>query len=225
MTTARSAGRSLQPPSPRGVSGNDDAFTASASTEDGRAARSRRTRRAILDALRSLHVEGDLAPTVAQVAERAGIARRTVWQHFADLESLYVEAGQLDAELVAALTERIDVDQPLEVRIALFTTQRARLFEEMAPSWRAGRLQEPFSEQIRRNRKALVEVAGREVAHLFAPELRAAPARQRAALSAAVQVSSLWAAWESMRTELNLSPAEARQVVARTLTALLVPRP
>src|SRR5882724_5758839 len=39
---------------------------------DGRAARSHRSRRAIVNALRELHAEGDLRPTAPRVAERAG---------------------------------------------------------------------------------------------------------------------------------------------------------
>ncbi|HEY0938137.1 MAG TPA: hypothetical protein VGD91_30885, partial [Trebonia sp.] len=51
---------------------------------DGRAARSHRSRRAIVEALRALHAEGDLRPTAPRVAERAGVSVRTVWQQFAD---------------------------------------------------------------------------------------------------------------------------------------------
>ena len=51
---------------------------------DGRLARSQRTRAAVIDALVALCVEGDPSPTALRVAERAGVALRTVYGHFAD---------------------------------------------------------------------------------------------------------------------------------------------
>src|SRR4051794_41945585 len=67
--------------------------------QDGRVARSARTKLAIVDALRSLHHDGDLRPTATRVADRAGVSLRTVWQHFDDLEALLVEAGRRDFEI------------------------------------------------------------------------------------------------------------------------------
>ena len=115
---------------------------------DGRAARSHRSRRAIVDAMRALHAEGDLRPTAPRVAERAGVSLRTVWQQFADMETLLVEANRRDNEILRSLMQRIDPDQPLAARVALFTGQRARILEQMTPSWRAARLYEPFSAEL-----------------------------------------------------------------------------
>src|ERR1700728_1687935 len=86
---------------------------------DGRAARSRRPRRAIVDAMRSLHAEGDLRPTAPRVAERAGVSVRTVWQQFADMETLLVEADRRDNEILRSLAARIDPDLPLTGRVAM----------------------------------------------------------------------------------------------------------
>src|SRR5450432_1605085 len=101
---------------------------------DGRAARSHRSRRAIVDAMRALHAEGDLRPTAPRVAERAGVSVRTVWQQFADMETLLVEANRRDFEILKSLTERIDPGLPLPARVAVFTSQRARILEQMTPT-------------------------------------------------------------------------------------------
>src|SRR5580704_7158993 len=98
---------------------------------DGRAARSLRSRRAIVDAMRALHAEGDLRPTAPRVAERAGVSVRTVWQQFADMETLLVEADRRDNEILRSLADRIDPDLPLTGRVAMFTRQRARILEQM----------------------------------------------------------------------------------------------
>src|SRR3954467_3230012 len=86
-------------------------------TGDGRAARSVRTRRAIVDAMRALHHEGDLRPTAPPVADRAGVSVRTVWQHFDDLEALLVEAGLRDLEIARSFVTPIDSALSAEQRV------------------------------------------------------------------------------------------------------------
>ena len=103
-----------------------------------------------VDAMRALHAEGDLRPTAPRVAERAGVSLRTVWQQFADMETLLVEANRRDDEILRSLMEHIDPDQPLAARVVLFTGQRARILEQMTPSWRAARVYGPFSEELTR---------------------------------------------------------------------------
>src|SRR3954453_17995675 len=169
--------------------------------QDGRLARSARTRRAIVDALRTLHHEGDLRPTANRVAERAGASLRTVWQHFEDLEPLLVEAGRRDFEIAMEFVVPIDADGPLAVRLARLVKQRGRMYEALAPVWRAARLQEPFSPQIRRNRDQLLALGREQIERVLGPELDAAPPGRRHTLLSALQVTTNWATWESLRTE------------------------
>ncbi|NCV76101.1 TetR family transcriptional regulator, partial [bacterium] len=58
---------------------------------DGRVARSERTREAIAEALLELLEEGVLRPRAQEIAKRADVAVRTVFQHFDDMEGLYAE--------------------------------------------------------------------------------------------------------------------------------------
>ena len=55
---------------------------------DGRALRSERSRRPIVEALFALVGEGVLQPTAQQVADRAGVGIRTVFRHFEDMDAL-----------------------------------------------------------------------------------------------------------------------------------------
>src|SRR5437870_4843088 len=65
---------------------------------DGRTARGQRTRAAVVDALLALLEEGDLRPPAPRIADRAGVSLRSVFQHFADRETLFaaVAAAQLE---------------------------------------------------------------------------------------------------------------------------------
>jgi AcrR family transcriptional regulator len=193
-------------------------------SRDGRLVRSARTRGAIVDAMRSLHQDGDLRPTASRVADRAGVSLRTVWQHFADLETLLVEAGRRDFEIASAYVVPIDARQPLSARVRQLAEQRCRLFEAVAPVWRAARLQEPFSPQMQRNRDRVVEAGREQLARVFAPELDALPVSRRRTTMNALQVATNWATWESLRIDQRLAAAEAQQVV-NTLALKLLATP
>jgi TetR/AcrR family transcriptional regulator, regulator of autoinduction and epiphytic fitness len=188
---------------------------------DGRAARSHRTRRAILDAMRALHAEGDLRPTVPRIAARAGVSLRTVWQQFADREALLLEAVRRDREIQRSLVTRIDPNQPLSARVEAFIAQRTRVLEEMTPTWRAARVHQPFSDQLQHDRTRRNSGARAEVEQVFAPELGMLPAQQRERLVNALHATSLWSFWETLRTDLELSPLAAKEILTSTFTALL----
>jgi TetR/AcrR family transcriptional regulator, regulator of autoinduction and epiphytic fitness len=188
---------------------------------DGRAARSHRSRRAIVDAMRALHAEGDLRPTGPRVAERAGVSLRTVWQQFADMEALLVEANRRDDEIMRSLMEPIDPRLPLAARVALFTGQRARLLEQMSFSWRAARIGEPFSEELSRSKARTLAVAKADLEAVFAPELAHLHGTSRQRLLDGLHAVSIWSFWESLRTELGLDRGPAEDLLRTTFTALL----
>ena len=188
---------------------------------DGRLARSARTRRAIVDALRALHHEGELRPTAHRVAERAGVSLRTVWQHFNDLETLLVEAGRRDYEIALRYVTPIDASTPLATRLRQLVRQRGRMYEDLAPVWRAARLQEPFSPQIRRNRDQLLEAGRDQLERVVGGELAAMPAGSRGPVFAALQVATAWSTWESLRGELGFTADDAEQAVFMLVSNLL----
>src|SRR3954451_10680220 len=84
---------------------------------DGRVARSHRTRAAIVDALVALLEEGAVQPTVEEIAVRAGVAPRTVFQHYADREALFAAVTERREAQLAVLLAPLDVDCPLACRI------------------------------------------------------------------------------------------------------------
>ena len=195
--------------------------TSDSEPADGRAARSLRSRRAIVDAMRALHAEGDLRPTAPRVAERAGVSVRTVWQQFADMETLLVEANRRDFEILKSLTKRIDPELPLPARVAGFTSQRARILEQMTPTWRAARIHEPFSAELSRSRAVTLAKAKAELETVFTSELAELPGKRRQWLLDGLHAISIWSFWESLRTELGLGLDQAEELFRHTFSALL----
>lgn len=205
---------------PRGPSTKPASLDA-AEPADGRAARSHRTRLAIIDAMRALHAEGELRPTARTIAQRAEVSLRTVWQHFADLETLLAHAGERDHQVLLSLAKPISAEQPLVARIEAFARQRARLLEKMTPSWRAARLEEPFSKELQRIKTRTFAIARGEVESVFGPELDRLDGRERARLLNCLVAAGSWENWDALRTGLKLSRQASREVLVTSVTALL----
>src|ERR687896_868507 len=96
---------------------------------DGRTVRAERTRQARVDALLALLDAGELSPTAAQIAGRAGVSERSLFQHFPDREALFEAVARQQYERVMPTLQPVDASLPLDERIDQFTRQRARLYE------------------------------------------------------------------------------------------------
>ena len=97
---------------------------------DGRVARSHRTRLAIVAALVALLEEGHPQPTVEEIAARAGVAPRTVFQHYADREALFAAVSAHREARLQELMGEIDLDAPLAERITEVGAQQGLSVED-----------------------------------------------------------------------------------------------
>jgi TetR/AcrR family transcriptional regulator of autoinduction and epiphytic fitness len=188
---------------------------------DGRLARSARTRHAVVDALLDLLGEGDLRPTAARIAERAGVSLRLVFHHFDDLDAIYAELADRQAERVKPLTVPISVALPLTRRIEEFCAQRGRLLETLSPVRRAAVSMEPFRPALAKRLKHARDLMRAAAIAAFAAELSKLAVDEKRATTAALDVATSWVAWEQMRRHQGLSETEARDVMATTIRALL----
>lgn len=185
---------------------------------DGRTARGQRTRTAVVDALLALQEDGDLTPTAQRVAERAGVALRTVYGHFSDLETLWAEAGLRELDKLTRLAVPIEVSLPLPERVAAFCASRARVLEALLPVMRAARLREHSSPVLAGNRRLFVQAGDEEVRAVFAVELASSPET----LHALYLVAGA-AGWEGLRVDRGLDVAQATDLLRRTVSRLVDP--
>jgi TetR/AcrR family transcriptional regulator of autoinduction and epiphytic fitness len=187
---------------------------------DGRSARAERTRAALVGAMLALLDEGDLKPTAERIAARAGVAERTLWQHFPDREALFQASAVAQAERIGPLIEPLPgADAPLLERLDAFVAQRARVLERLTPVRRGALQLEASSETVAGWLRAVRAGAAAQVAEVFAPELDGRD--DRAELLAALVAASAWTAWESLRAHQGLAPERAEATMRRTLAALL----
>src|SRR3954452_6264182 len=163
---------------------------------DGRSARADRTHRALMEAMLALLDEGDLKPTSAAIAARAGVSERTQFQHFPDPEALFQGAALAQAErIVPLLKELPGPEAPVEERVRAFVAQRALVLERVSTVRRAALLMESSSDTVAGWLRAVRSGAAAEVEQVFEPELAAAGSA-RGELLAALVAAAAWPTWE-----------------------------
>ncbi|MGH8986427.1 MAG: TetR/AcrR family transcriptional regulator [Acidimicrobiia bacterium] len=188
---------------------------------DGRVLRGARNREAIVDALLTLYAAGELRPTAQRVAEVAGVAARSVYHHFADMEGLIAEVSQHQLRDHGHLMEAPEVDGPLDTRVRALVTRRGELFDAVAPVRRAALLQAYRSPTVRRNLASLARRLRQQLETLFAPELDALLQSVRGELVDALDLLTSWEAWERLRVQQRLDAGRARNVLTDMITNLL----
>lgn len=183
---------------------------------DGRRARAVRTKSAIVGALLDLVREGTLAPTAKEIASRAGVAIRSIGQHFPSRENLFVAAAAEHARRSRGVArEAVPVVGPFETRVDRFVDARAAELEETSPLRRAASVI-TRSKAVSTAMARAAEERRKALATIFAAEIKG----ETATLDA-LEVATGGRAWDQMRIEMKLSLANAKKVMKRTVVALL----
>ncbi len=190
---------------------------------DGRRERSARTHKAIVASVIDLIEEGNLAPTAAQIAKRAGVAVRSIRQHFPSREDLFVAAVEEHARRVGPLRTYVDARLPLDQRVTAFAEARGRELEFCAPVRRAASLVDVSpkagSTAIGLATDEAWQRRRREVEQVFAVELDAHTRKND--LLDALDLLSHGRTWDTMRHAMQLPTKVATELLARTIKAIL----
>lgn len=188
-----------------------DASTRTNRRRQAALARSLRTKTAIADAVIELLVESARLPSANDVARRAGVSLRSVFNHFGDMESLCVEVIRRYEPRVASLIVAIDPQVELDARIRDLVAQRHSTYLVVAPLRRAiarsPLLRDALAVQAARGR--LESVLERQLTEAFREELRRFPDRHDA-LVRLMSVTS-FDFWDHLTRVRGLSPRRAQQ--------------
>ncbi|MEJ8638077.1 TetR/AcrR family transcriptional regulator [Streptomyces sp. MS2.AVA.5] len=201
--------------SPDGSEGNTPARA-----PDGRTERGRQTREKIADALLALLDEGEAHFSADRVAERAGVSRRLVFHHFADMSQVIDTAITRRLEQLFAQIKPLPTDGPRSARVAAMAEQRARILEWMTPTRLAIMRQDQPSERVEQVTREVYGFARDRLAEIFAVELDRLPADRRADLLNGLDGVTTWGAWYHWRSS-GLDTATARRAMETTVHALL----
>jgi AcrR family transcriptional regulator len=180
---------------------------------DGRRERTKRTHAAIVEALTALLDEGRIEPTAAEIAARAGVATRSVGQHFASRERLMLAvAAHHQARLVPSA---IDEGASLKVRLSSFVRDRTRILEGSRAMRRAAAVVADRSSAVTTALGRVARQRRQESALLFAAEI--ARCVDPLATERTVALVTSGRAWDALREELGMSTKAAAAQIARML--------
>ncbi|MFU8815537.1 MAG: TetR/AcrR family transcriptional regulator [Pseudomonadales bacterium] len=178
--------------------------------------RSERSRAQIIDAMLALIREGDVSPSAARVAERAGVALRTVFRHFEDMDSLYREmSARVESQIMPQFLKPYEA-RAWRPRLRELVARRAALNEQIFPFRLAGdlrRFQSTFLMEDYRRSLALERLA---LGAVLPRQLSADPI-----LFAALDMATGFQGWLRLRQDQGLSPAEAEAVIVFTVERLI----
>ena len=178
---------------------------------DGRRERTKRTHAAIVEALTALLDEGRIEPTAAEIAARAGVATRSVGQHFASRELLMLAvAAHHQARFTPAA---IDAEASLRVRLASFVRDRTRILEASRAMRRAAAVVADRSSAVTTALARVARQRRQESARLFATEI--ARCEDPSTTERTVALVTSGRAWDALREDLGMGTKAASEQVAR----------
>ena len=183
------------------------------------AAKRRRVR--TLDAFIDLVLEGNLPPTIEQVAERAAISKATFFRYFESLNAMRYDAGARMLERFPLLHVAEPGQGPLRERIERFVSLRVELWEKvhlLAQLQRTMVLQDPNAARMV---DSVRQVMMDQVREHFAPELRERTVARRDDVAALIAMTTSLESWEQFRNTYGRSPLQTRRAWAQAIEALL----
>ena len=191
-----------------------------AAREDGRRTRGADNRRKIVIALLKLVEAGNVDPSAEEVAKEAGVGLRTVFRHFADLDSLYASIS----ERMTAEIQPI-VEQPFEApdwrgRLNELVERRAQIFERLLPFKLAGdahRYRSPF---LTAEHKSLVRLQSQTLRRVLPAKIAGDKA-----LMAALDLVLSFDAWKRLRHDQGVTARDARSALRLAASALTSSEP
>ncbi len=188
-------------------------------SSDGRNRRAAETRRKVIEAAKAMITETSVAPTVVGVAKRADVSVRSVFQHFGDVESLFVTVVDSVGKDLVVPPDTSD-SLPLTDRVDSFARNMAQLYEQIIPLRVAAGQFVNHPGLIERGlvlQKSLRDATFRVFEHEFA----ALDAGAKENLADAIGVALSLDSWIVLRRQYNLGFERAVATWRLTLGALL----
>lgn len=182
---------------------------------DGRRVRGEDNRRKIVNALLKLVEGGSVSPNAEEVAAEAGVGLRTVFRHFADMESLYAAISERMTSEIRPIIERPFTSDDWHGRLRDLIDRRAQVFERLLPFKIAGDAHRHGSAFLTAEHKALVKMQREALRRALPPKI----AEDRARFDA-LDLALSFDSWRRLRSDQGLSARDARAAVRFAAEAL-----
>lgn len=189
---------------------------------DGRTLRRTRNRAAVITSLLALIREGDLHPSAAAIADRAGVSHRSIFRYFDDLDDLvrtaidhaFAEAGPIANVPDSGTGTRTE-------RIARFVDSRVALFQSIDGTMQVARMRASSIPSIDEGLARIAKIFQEQISHHFARELATLDHEQRSLVVDGLLVLASYDAFTIQRRLLHSDDDRVRAVMSTALDALL----
>lgn len=180
--------------------------------EDGRHARRRRNRDAVIDALFDLLTRAGHVPDIDAIAERAGVSVSSIFRYFEGLEDLKIQTAERYFIRYAELFDIPTIGEgALDERIEGYVTARTSLYDAIAPIGRLARSkaydQPTTAIALARARSQFRE----QIEQHFAPELAGRSAEETIGIVATIDTFTSFESWDLHSTVYRQSNSRIRE--------------
>lgn len=182
---------------------------------DGRRVRGEENRRRIVGALLELVASGVVSPSADEVATQAGVGLRTVFRHFADMESLYREISERMTLEILPIAQRPFSSEDWRERLDELVDRRAQVFERLLPFKIAGDAHRYGSPFLTSEQGAIVKTLREALRRAIGPKAIDDKLRFEA-----LDLFISFEAWRRLRVDQGLSVRDARAVMLLGAEAL-----
>jgi AcrR family transcriptional regulator len=182
---------------------------------DGRRVRGEDNRRRIVDALLKLVQSGIATPSAEEVATEAGVGLRTVFRHFADMESLYREISERMTLEIMPIVQRPFRSQDWRERLEELVERRGQVFERLLPFKIAGDAHRHGSPFLTSEQAAIVKTLREALRSAIGPK-----AIDDKLHFEALDLMLSFESWRRLRVDQGLSARASRAVMLLGAEAL-----
>jgi AcrR family transcriptional regulator len=182
---------------------------------DGRRVRGADNRRKIVSALLRRVEAGSVSPSAEEVAKEAGVGLRTVFRHFADMDSLYSELSERMTAEIRPIVEKPFVSESLAGRLDELLDRRVQVLERIMPFKLAGDAHRHGSPFLTAERKGLVKMQREALKRALSPYLA-----DKGPLFEALDLLFSIESWCRLRRDQGMSVKDARATLRLAVGAL-----
>jgi AcrR family transcriptional regulator len=188
--------------------------------QDGRRVRGADNKRKIVNALLALVARGNVSPSAEEVAAEAKVGLRTVFRHFADMDSLHASVSARMSDEIRPVIERPYTASDWQSQLDELVERRADIFERLLPFKAAGDAHRAGSPYLTEEHKDLVRLQGKALRRILPDKISNDKARF-AVLDLALSLD----AWKRLRHDQGLSARDARAALRFAASALTASLP
>ena len=183
---------------------------------DGRTTRGERNREALLDAAYDLIVEGNLAPSSQEIAQRAGGGLRGIFRHFGDMEGLRAALDERTTSQGAARFAGGNREGSFRERLLHAVERHATAYEANNNFFRAMQIDRWNSEVLRKSYDRDNHRLRKDFED-WLPELKSLSLNRREAVDAAASFET----WQRLREYQHQDIEAAIDIVFDTIKVLM----